>query len=96
MAGTPEPEPDPVLLRTLSDAHRWIAALRSGTPLAGIASKAGHHDAFIRTRAPLAFLSPKLQRAICDGTLRPELTLHRILQRPIPLDWQDQERLYGI
>ncbi|WP_157770136.1 hypothetical protein [Ruegeria marisrubri] len=96
LAGTPIPEPDPVLLRTLSGAHRWITALRNGTPLAAIAHKAGHHDAFIRTRAPLAFLSPKLQRAICDGTLPPELTLHRILQRPIPLNWQDQERLYGI
>lgn len=54
----------------------------------GIAHKAGHHDAFIRTRASLAFLFPKIQRAICDGTLPPELTLHRILQRPIPLDRQ--------
>lgn len=96
VAGTPEPEPDPVLLRTLSDAHRWIAALRSGTPLAGIASKAGHHDAFIRTRAPLAFLSPRIQIAVRNGTAPPELTLHRILQRPIALDWQEQERLYGI
>ena len=96
VAGTVAPDPDPVLLNTLADAHRWIAALRSGTPLAGIANKAGHHDAFIRTRAPLAFLSPRIQIAIRDGTAPPELTLHRIVQRPIPLDWQEQERLYGI
>lgn len=96
VTGKPEPEPDPVLLRTLADAHRWIAALRSGTPLAAVAHDAGHHDAFIRTRAPLAFLSPRIQVAIRDGTMPPELTLHRILQRPIPLDWQAQERLYGI
>ncbi|MCV2866790.1 hypothetical protein [Defluviimonas sp. WL0075] len=96
MAGEAAPDPNPVLLRTLVDAHRWTAALRKGTPLATIARNAGHHDVFIRTRAPLAFLSPKLQHAIGDGTLPPELTLHRILRRPIPLDWQNQERLYGI
>ncbi|MDI3334797.1 recombinase family protein [Defluviimonas aestuarii] len=96
VAGKAEPDPDPVLLRTLADAHCWITALRSGTPLAVIARKAGHHDAFIRTRAPFAFLSPRIQLAIRDGTVPPELTSHRILQRPIPLDWQEQERLYGV
>ncbi len=30
------------------------------------------------------------------GSLPPEFTLRRILRRPIPLDWQEQERLYGI
>jgi len=50
----------------------------------------------IRTRAQLAFLSPKIQRAIVEGTLSPDLTLKRILARPIPLDWLHQERLYGI
>ncbi|MCT8329341.1 hypothetical protein [Albidovulum sediminis] len=96
VSGKAAPDPDPVLHRTLFEAHRWIADLRKGTPLATIAGRAGHHDAFIRTRAPLAFLSPKLQRAIRDGTLPPALTLHRILRRPIPLDWQDQERLYRL
>ena len=93
---TPRPDPDPVLLRTLADAHRWVAALRAGTPLSRIAREAGHHEPFIRTRAPLAFLSPRVQAAIRDGTHPPELTLRRILRRPIPLDWQEQERLYGI
>jgi DNA invertase Pin-like site-specific DNA recombinase len=93
---TPRPDPDPVLLRTLADAHRWVAALRAGTPLSRIAREAGHHEPFIRTRAPLAFLSPRVQAAIRAGTHPPELTLRRILRRPIPLDWQEQERLYGI
>ena len=94
--GTPAPVPDPILLRTLAGAHRWVAALRRGTPLARIAHGSGHHDALIRTRAPLAFLSPKMQLAVRDGTLPPEITLHRIMQRPIPLDWQEQERLYAL
>ncbi len=96
VVGTPEPEPDPVLLRTLADAHRWVVALRNGAPLSQVARDAGHHDVFIRTRGPLAFLSPKIQIAIRDGTIPPELTLRRILRQPIPLDWQEQGRICGI
>jgi len=88
--------PDPVLLRTLRDAHRWTQLLHDGIPLASIAIEAGHHEVHIRTRAQLAFLSPKIQRAIVEGTLPPEVTLHRILARPVALDWLHQERLYGI
>ena len=94
--GDPEPEPDPVLLRTLSDAHRWVACLRSGTPISKVARHARHKDAFIRTRGQLSFLSPRIQAAVRDGMLPPELTLRRILRRPIPLDWSEQERLYGL
>ena len=85
-----------MLLRTLADAHRWAAALRTGTPISEVARTAGHHDAFIRTRGSLAFLSPKIQVAMRDGTLPPELTLRRLLKLPISLDWQEQERIFGI
>ena len=94
--GTPTPDPDPVLLRSLADAHRWAAALRAGTPLSEVARTAGHHEVFIRTRGQLAFLSPKIQRAIRDGSIPSDLTLRQILRRPIPLDWQEQDRLYGV
>ena len=96
VVGAPKPAPDPVILRTLADAHRWIAALKAGTPLSEIARAAGHHDAFIRTRGQLAFLSPKIQVAILEGTFPTELTLRRIMRRPIPLDWQDQARLFDV
>lgn len=96
VVGTPEPDPDPVLLRTLADAHRWATALRDGTPISDVARDAGHDDVFIRTRGPLAFLAPKIQIAIRYGTLSHELTLRRILRHQIPLDWTEQDRLYRI
>jgi len=64
-------------------------------PLADIAREAGYHNVYIRTRAQLAYLSPKIQRAIRDGQQPADLTLKRILARPVPLDWKHQERLYG-
>ena len=96
VVGTPKPTPDPVILRTLTDAHRWMAALKANTPLSEIAHAAGHHDAFIRTRGQLAFLSPKIQVAILEGTFPTELTLRRIMRHPIPLDWQEQARLFDV
>ena len=37
VVGMPKPQVDPILLRTLRDAHRWVDALRSGTPINALA-----------------------------------------------------------
>ncbi|MGB5066654.1 MAG: recombinase family protein, partial [Albidovulum sp.] len=94
--GEPAPTPDPVLLRALTDAHHWARDLRAGKAMAETAGTAGHHDALIRTRTQLAFLSPRIQTAIRDGTQPVDLTLERIIRNPMPLTWADQERLYRL
>jgi site-specific DNA recombinase len=94
-AGQMSPRPDPALLRILAQAHLWTDRLRTGTPLADVARDAGHSDAYIRTRAPLAFLSPRIQCAILDGTHAPDLTLERIVRTGVPLDWREQAQLFG-
>lgn len=96
VTGSTASPPDPTLVRTLREAHAWTRELRAGRGIAEIAQSAGHSDAFIRTRAQLAFLSPRLQNAILEGTQPPGLTLKRILRRPVPLNWEAQERLYGL
>ena len=85
--------PDPVLLRTLRDAHLWATRLKNRVPLGAIAHEARHHEVHIRTRSQLAFLSPKIQRAIADGTLPADITLQHLVTRILPLDWAEQERL---
>ncbi len=60
-----------------------------------IARRESVSGAFIRTRAQLAFLSPIIQAAILDGTQPPELTLKRLVSVTHPLDWSEQERLFG-
>jgi len=96
IAGDPLPTPDTTLIRTLAAAHRWAAALRSGTPLGEIARREGHAGSYIRTRAQLAFLSPKIQVAILNGTQPLNLTVKRLMGRPIPIDWNAQMQLYGM
>jgi len=91
--GEPRPAPDPILMRALSEAHRWKQALLDGTPLSTIAREVDCTGAFIRKRSPLAFLSPRIQIHIRDGTLPPDIALQRILSHTMPLDWHQQERL---
>ena len=67
--------------------------LFNGVPLGDIAREAGHDDVYIRTRSQLAHLAPRIQRAIADGSLAPEITLQHLMTITLPLDWQDQERL---
>ena len=96
IAGERTPAPDPTLIRTLSAAHEWARLLQGGVGIMEIAARTGHSGAFIRTRAQLAFLAPKLQAAILDGTQPADLTLKRILSAPVPLDWDDQAQRFGL
>ncbi len=68
---------------------------KSGVQLVDIARREQVPASFIRTRAQLAFLSPKIQAAILDGSQPPELTLKRLVSVTHPLDWAEQERIFG-
>ena len=94
--GERRPAPDAILTQALREAHRWAQALKGGTPLKTIAGDANCTGAFIRKRGQLAFLSPKIQIAVRDGTLSPEFTAEYILRQGIPLDWMMQERMFGV
>ncbi len=95
VVGDRAPPPDRTLLRALSQAHVWVADLRGGKPLGEIAAATRHSESYIHTRAQLAYLAPAIQSAILDGRQPADLTLERIIRKPVPLDWDAQARLYG-
>lgn len=95
IAGEPVPALDPHLRAMLIRAHGWARALKAGRPLADIAKSEKVSESFLRTRAQLAFLAPRIQAAILEGTQPPELTLKRLTERSLPLDWAAQERMFG-
>lgn len=95
VAGDPEPESDRTMLRALARAHISTADLRREKSLSDIAAATSHSESYVRTRAQLAFLSPKIQRTILVGSQPPELTLEKIIRKPTPLDWDMQARVYG-
>ena len=94
--GERRPAPDAILTQALREAHRWAQALKDGTPLKTIAADKNCTSGFIRKRGQLAFLSPKIQIAIRDGTLPSDITTDHILRQRIPLDWMMQERMFGM
>lgn len=95
VAGDPEPEPDRTMLRAPARAHTRTADLRRGESLSDIAAATSHSESYVRTRAQLDFISPKIQKAILFGSQPPELTLEKIIRKPIPLDRDMQARIYG-
>lgn len=95
IAGRLKPAPDRSLLERLLEAHQWVDDLKAGTPLSRLAAQKGCTGAYIRTRAQLAFLSPKIQTAILQGSQPPELSVHDIIRKGVPLDWKEQETLFG-
>ncbi|WP_170368195.1 recombinase family protein [Ruegeria arenilitoris] len=95
IAGDVQPHPDPHLRSMLVRAHGWVRNLKSGVQLVNIAREEQVPASFIRTRAQLAFMSPKIQAAILDGSQPPELTLKRLVSVTHPLDWAEQERIFG-
>jgi len=94
IAGETLPAPDEVLQRTLAEAHLWARGLRTGKSLTAIARETGRSEPYIRTRIPLAFLAPKLQAAILDGLQPAHVSVAQLLRDGIPMDWNEQARLF--
>ena len=88
-------ESDPILIKNLTMAHLWLNQIKSGKSTKEIAEQIGKSESFIRNRIPLALLSPKIQKAIMNGTQPQELTAGKIIKSKIPTNWQGQEQLYG-
>lgn len=90
------PDPDETLIRVLAEARSWAKRLHKGISLNDLARELGHSESYLRTRIALAFLSPKIQRAILEGPQPAELTITRLMQLGIPLNWVEQERRFNI
>ena len=95
VAGIQEPAADPTLIQMLAKANRWMLELQNGIALTEIARREGHAESYVRTRLQLAFLSPRLQAAILDGTQAQDLSVAHILRIGVPLDWSKQERVFA-
>ncbi|MEQ9176865.1 recombinase family protein [Roseovarius sp.] len=92
VVGDMTPAPDRTLLRGLAKAHKWASDLQGGMPISQIARREQVTEAYIRTRAQLAFLAPSIQTAILDGQQPASLTLEKLVRMQLPLDWTEQER----
>ncbi|WP_337187961.1 hypothetical protein [Phenylobacterium sp.] len=83
---------DRTLLRALVRAETWKRDLLSGEVrmLQDIASAEGVQVSYAQRVLRLAFLRPSLKKAILDGRTPPWLTLQRLMERGVALDWAAQ------
>jgi hypothetical protein len=90
-----ESSPDKTLIKTLAASHRWLAMLKQNIPFEKIAEREGRSISYIRTRLPLALLSPKIQTAILNGKQPIELTAGKLARMIIPMAFDEQEQVLG-
>jgi site-specific DNA recombinase len=85
-------KPDPTLIAGLKAAHALLRGGRSGTKGGmGEAPQSAYDRILIR----MAFLAPDIQSAILEGRQPRGLTLHGLLNQPLPAAWSDQRAALG-
>ena len=83
-------EPNHALIRAIAQAHSWVDKIKAGQGISDITKSEGISEGRVWKRIRLAFLSPKLVTAILDGTTGQELTIKKLSDKDIPLDWDAQ------
>jgi site-specific DNA recombinase len=89
---------DPVLIRALRQSHKLAAGI-GWRCIDGAVDDVGRKapaNAYERRLCRLAFLAPDLQRRILEGRQPRALNLERLIHEPIPVSWNEQERLYSV
>ena len=91
VATVPGPRHDPVLIKALRASHTMIESDARNLPLLDASPPSAHLRRLVRT----AFLAPDLQRAVLEGMQPQSLTLERLMRSDLPLDWDEQRRLFA-
>ena len=87
-------EPNHALIRAIVTAQAWVEEIKAGQSVSDIMQAHNIPEGMIWKRIRLAFLSPKILRAIVDGTSNRDLTIKMLTQHDLPLDWSEQQALF--
>lgn len=95
--GQRPPSPNLPLIKAVARAHRWLELLVTGEAktINAIARRFYLDRSYVGAILKLAFLSPKITRAILAGEQLSGLHLARLLAAKIPLEWTAQDALVG-
>ena len=91
--------PDPALVDLIVRAHSYLHLLTSeeDCSLSRVAERLGTNLSEISRILPLAFLAPKITKAILNGTQPVELNAHRLSRLPdLPVTWEKQAELLNL
>ena len=87
-------EPNHALIRAIVTAQAWVEEIRVGRSVSDILHAQNIPEGRIWKRIRLAFLSPKILKAIVDGTTNRDLTIKMLTKYDLPLNWSEQEALF--
>jgi hypothetical protein len=87
-------EPNHALIRAIVTAQAWVEEIKAGQSVSDIMQAHNIPEGMIWKRIRLAFLSPKILRAIVDGKTNRDLTIKMLTQHDLPLDWSKQQALF--
>ena len=91
-------KPDARLIKLLTRARRFNAALMSGdsVPFATLAKRQGVSASYFTRLVRLSYLAPDITQAILDGCQPPGLTADKLLAHSrLPLAWDQQRNVLG-
>lgn len=86
----PNPRKDTNLIHILAQVYKWHQDILEGKMLKEIAQQEQKTEQYVRRILELSFLSPKIVRAILNGTQPADCTLKRLLSIHTS-NWREQE-----
>ena len=87
-------EPNHALIRAIVTAQAWVEEIKAGRSMSDIMQAQQVPEGMIWKRIRLAFLSPRIIRAIAHGKTNRDLTIKILTQHDLPREWSEQETLF--
>ena len=87
-------EPNHALIRAIVTAQAWVDEIKAGRSISDIMQSNKTPEGMIWKRIRLAFLSPKLLKAIVEGTTNTDLSIKMLTKHDLPVEWSEQEALF--
>ena len=89
----PKKHPNTELIKILNQAYKWHQEIITGASTQDIAKRDKVCVQYVRRIVNLSFLSPKIVRAILNGTQPADCTLKKLLSIKSS-SWQEQEQIF--
>jgi site-specific DNA recombinase len=93
----PKTNPDAALIKAVVRAHQWFEMLKNRTveSITKIAKAEGLPRTYVSSVIPFALLAPDITSAVLEGTQPIDLSLDRLINAKLPLDWAEQRSVLG-
>jgi hypothetical protein len=93
----PKTNPDAALIKAIVRAHQWFEMLKNRTveSITEIAKAEGLPRTYVSSVIPFALLAPDITSAVLEGTQPIDLSLDRLINAKLPLDWAEQRSVLG-